>query len=122
MSRIEDLVKRADELDQRARRCFDEAHAISERFAHGQPIILRHHSTWTWYMVSSGPDCQPTGMALHPDEAPDPTRVPRYEVIRVCWPSGWDDLSVYVEAADYTQARERAATLFSAAWREVDTP
>lgn len=45
MSKIEELLQRADELEKRARACFDEAHAISERFEHGQPIILNHHST-----------------------------------------------------------------------------
>lgn len=45
MSRIEELRQRADELEKRARGYYDEASAISERFEHGQPIILNHHST-----------------------------------------------------------------------------
>lgn len=45
MSRIEELLARADELERRARGYYDEASAIYERFEHGQPIILNHHST-----------------------------------------------------------------------------
>lgn len=35
----------AEELERRAQAKFDEASAIYERFEHGQPIILNHHST-----------------------------------------------------------------------------
>ena len=70
----------------------------------------------TWFMVSSGPTRQPTGHAIHPDEARVITS--RDTVRIVTWPQGWQNASVYVEAATYEDAIATSARLFAAAWRE----
>ena len=42
---LQHMLQQADDMDERAQRLYAEAAGISERFEHGQPIILRHHST-----------------------------------------------------------------------------
>ena len=42
---LQHMLSQADDMDDRAQRLYAGAASISERFAGGQPIILRHHST-----------------------------------------------------------------------------
>lgn len=75
---------------------------------------------WTWYMVSISPRCQPTGMALHPDEVP--TIYGRSVPYHRSWPHDAhraDEMFVIVDAASYEDAQQQAARLVAAAWREA---
>ena len=69
-----------------------------------------------YWCTSSGPNRVPVAQEI----APDATWHVQPGLVRLAtWPSGWRQMTAYVEAQSRDDAEATAAVLFAQAWREV---